>query len=267
MECQNTIKNLELNKTKSIGTVVIIVEGEQEEFKLLKHIFTTILNYGYRYIKRNGVIHDEYTSPDKKNVVIVANTSNSNIDSVINDEEYKNKLKKLLWEDYHKNLKNTPVYIVWDRDKYYEDDEIYKKKYKEAINTFYSAYDNEYEMNGLLILSYPCVESYIISNFKRKSYEDFFISSKQCKHKLNEMKLDLSDITKKSLLLAAENMHRGMQEFGIMEYDPSNLKTVNTNIFRKEEEIYKDNKTIKALSLLSILLIDLQIIIEKENND
>lgn len=79
MECQNTIKNLKINKNKSIGTVVIIVEGEEEEFRLLKHIFVNVLNYGYRYIKRSLILHDEYMSPDKRNVVIVVNTSNSNI--------------------------------------------------------------------------------------------------------------------------------------------------------------------------------------------
>ncbi len=40
MECQNTIKHLKINKNKAIGEIVIVVEGETEEFKLLKHIFT-----------------------------------------------------------------------------------------------------------------------------------------------------------------------------------------------------------------------------------
>ena len=43
MECQNTIKNLKINKNKTVGTVVIVVEGEEDEFRLLKHIFTKIL--------------------------------------------------------------------------------------------------------------------------------------------------------------------------------------------------------------------------------
>ena len=34
MECQNTIKTLKINKNKSIGTVVIVVEGENDEFRL-----------------------------------------------------------------------------------------------------------------------------------------------------------------------------------------------------------------------------------------
>ena len=45
MECQITTKNLKINKNKSIGKVIIVVEGESEEFKIMKHIFTKILNY------------------------------------------------------------------------------------------------------------------------------------------------------------------------------------------------------------------------------
>ena len=44
MECQDTIKNLKINKNKSIGEVIIVVEGEFDEFRLLKHIFTKVLN-------------------------------------------------------------------------------------------------------------------------------------------------------------------------------------------------------------------------------
>lgn len=53
MECQGMTKHLRINKQKSIGEVVIVVEGESEEFKLLKHIFMNILDYNYVPIKRN----------------------------------------------------------------------------------------------------------------------------------------------------------------------------------------------------------------------
>lgn len=117
MECQNTIKNLKINKDKAVGLVVIIVEGEKEEFKVLKHIFTKILDYDYRYIKRSNILHDEYRSSNDKNIVLVINTKNSNIGTVISDENYKKQLKELLKKEYNKNLKNVPIYIVWDRDK------------------------------------------------------------------------------------------------------------------------------------------------------
>ena len=160
MECQNITKNLKINKDKSIGEIVIVVEGESEEFKLLKHIFTNVLDYNYVPLKRNKTIRDSFTSKTNKNsTVIVANTSNSNIKSILNDEEYKDKLYTLLANDYHKSLKNTPIYILWDRDRDSNDKAFVKK----SLEKFSNSLDNDnYEMNGILLLSYPCIEIYEI---------------------------------------------------------------------------------------------------------
>ena len=88
MECLNTTKNLKINKNKSIGVVIVVVEGESEEFKLLKYIFTKILNYNYIPLKRNKIMADEFRSRINPNsTIIVANTSNSNIKSIMDNQE------------------------------------------------------------------------------------------------------------------------------------------------------------------------------------
>lgn len=263
MECQNTIKTLKFNKDKKIGTVVIIVEGEQDEFTLLKHIFTQVLDYSYRYIKKNKILHDEYKLEDKKNTVIIANTRNSNIDSVINDEDYKVELSKLLKRDYNKNLKNTSIYIIWDRDKDKNDGDIIQEHYKDAIENFYSAYDNDYEMNGLLLLSYPCHESFILSNFKKRFWLNRYSTSQECKKAYNTSINSIKDINENTILLAAENMHKAMKECNIDFYDPSNFRNTNEKIYKKEEEYFDDNKYFLTLSLISVMLIDLGIIVEE----
>ena len=108
MECQNTIKNLKINKDKSIGEIVIVVEGESEEFRLLKYIFTNVLDYNYVTIKRNKIMRDEFRSKTNSNsTIIVANTSNSNIKTIMEDTDYQDKLYKLLKTEYKRNLKNT----------------------------------------------------------------------------------------------------------------------------------------------------------------
>ncbi len=259
MECQNTIKNLKINKNKSIGTIVVVVEGENDEFRLLKHIFTKVLKYNYVAMKRNRVMQHEFVSKDNKNTVIVANTANSNIKTITFDNEYKDKLYQVLKSEYHKNLKNTNIYIIWDRDKTLSDEE----NYLSAINTFYSSLDNDYDMNGLLLLSYPCHESYILANFKKKLYQEKFKSSLECKKEFKESRFAIKDINEKTLLLAVENMHRSLLKYNINKYDPSNLKTVNNKIYKKEEESFKYNAAFDALSLISIMLIDLGIIVEK----
>ena len=45
MDYQDTIKSLKINIKRNIGTVILVVEGEEYEFKLLKKIFRDILHY------------------------------------------------------------------------------------------------------------------------------------------------------------------------------------------------------------------------------
>lgn len=265
MECQNTIKNLKVNKNKRIGNVIIIVEGEDDEFKLLKHIFTEILNYNYISMKRGKVIKHEFIDENNRNTVIIANTNSSSIKSIIDDEEYKDKLFNLLKTEYKKSLKNIPVYILWDRDKEKTDDNKVQEYYSNAINTFYSALDNEYEMNGLLLLSYPCHECFNFSNFKKRYWKETYETSDECKHGFKSSQYSINKINEKSLLLAVENMHHSMVDYNINKYDPTNFKEINKKIFNKEENCFIKNKYFNALSLISVMLIDLGII--KINDD
>lgn len=262
MECQNTIKNLKINKNKTVGTVVIVVEGEEDEFRLLKHIFTKILNYNYVSMKRNKTMQHEFVSKNNKNTIIVANTKSSSIKTVIDDKEYKDKLYTLLKHDYNKSLKNVYIYIIWDRDKEETEKEYVQKYYKETISTFASAQDNDYEMNGLLLLSYPCYEAYNISNFNKQLFNKKYNTSKDCKKEFNESKYYIKDITEDTILLAVQNMHYSFLNYNIMNYDPSDFKKINEKIYRKEEETYKNNGYFEALSLISVMLIDLGIIEE-----
>lgn len=53
MECLDTINSLKINFKRNIGTVIIIVEGEKDEFNILKQIFRDILHY--RYIEKKEI--------------------------------------------------------------------------------------------------------------------------------------------------------------------------------------------------------------------
>lgn len=165
MECQSIVKHLKINKNKSIGEVVIVVEGESEEFKLLKHIFTKIFDYNYLSIRRNKIIRDKFISKSNNgSSIIVANASNSNIKSILEDNDYKDKLYNLLKYKYNRSLKNVPIYILWDRYADSNKEDVVLK----SLVTFKSSLDNDYDMNGLLLLSYPCVETYELSNFDKQ---------------------------------------------------------------------------------------------------
>jgi len=153
---------------------------------------------------------------------------------------------------------------LWDRDKEKIDDKVNQEYYKKAINTFTSALDNKYEMNGLLLLSYPCHESYNLSNFKKRLWKYHYNTSIDCKKEFNTSRFSVKDITEKTLLLAVLNMHKSMLNYDINNYDPTNFKRINEIIYQKEEQCFKNNKYFDALSLISIMLIDLGIIEEIE---
>lgn len=146
----------------------------------------------------------------------------------------------------------------WDRDADSNKEELVLK----SLNTFKSSLDNDYEMNGLLLLSYPCVESYELSNFNKQLWKTNFSSSIDAKKQMKAIIPKLTDINENTLLLAVENMHRTMKEYGIRDYDPSNFQKENIKIFRTEAKEYTTNKYFNALSLISIMLIDLGIITE-----
>ena len=76
------------------------------------------------------------------------------------------------------------------------------------------------------------------------------------------MRPNISDIDKKSLLLVVENMHRSLRNYDIENYESADFKAKNLKIFKGEPVWFEDECTFKALSLISVMLIDLGIIFE-----
>lgn len=259
MDCQNTVRNLKINRNKTLGRVIVVVEGEDEEFKLLRHIFENILGYSYEeFNRRNKTMKKCFINKKNPNsMIIVANTNGSSLSSVIDDTEYQEKLYKLLQEDYQESLSNIPIYLIWDRDRFTNSSDTVKL----ILDMYSNSRDNGFNMNGMLLLSYPCVECYELANFQKKEFKNSYSTSEECKREKNKSKFRIKNINEKSLLLAVENMHRVLLDFDIKNYNTDNFKHTNKKIFRKQEEYYKKEKLIRSLSLISIMLIDMGIII------
>ena len=255
MECLDTISSLRINFKKNINTVVIVVEGAEYEFKLFKHIFLKVLHYTYIEKSRNQSKFREYNEfvmkGNENSKIIVINTKNSNIGSIEDDENYRNELYKLLYLKYGIDIKNVPVYYVWDRDRGSND----ITKVTNLISKLGNAYENEDYQNGLLLLSYPCCEAYTISNFESVKY-----LSTNIKQYVKEKHLRISDINKHTLLKAVIDMHNKLLGLGILKYDLSKFGKINLKILNLEEKIYNQNKTYILLSLISLILLDLGII-------
>lgn len=262
MEFLDTIKSLKINLKRSIGTVLIIVEGASDEFELLKQIFGKVLHYNYIFKSRNQEKfknYDEFVMKGNENSrVIVINTKNSNLSSIKKDDDYLNEIYIKLYTDYGIDIKNINVYFIWDRDD--------KSNPKEIVTTLIKKLGNSIEtidgdMKGLLLLSYPSLESFIISNFDNKN---MFLKENNLKKYIKKHDYKISKISKYTLLKSVTMMHKVFLEFGINNYSLDNFSKTSLKLFKQEEKIRSNKNYYYLLSLISLILLDLNIITLRE---
>ena len=261
MECLNMIKSLKINLKRNIGTVVIIVEGAVYEFEIMKQIFKNVLHYEYIEKRRTKSKFKEYKEfvmkGNENSRVVVINHSESNIKNIKENCEYTNELYKMLYLDYGIDIKNVPVYIVWDRDRFSNDYSITKNLLKELGN----AQENiNCDMNGILLLSYPSVEAFVIDNFDSSIHK---LKQNNIKEYIKESGLLIKNINRYTLLKAVVKMHNNLKKLGITNYNLVNFSPTSLAALEKEEKYYAENKCYMLLSFISIILIDLNIIAEQ----
>ena len=263
MDCLDTIKSLKINLKRNIGTVLIIVEGSSDEFELLKQIFKNILHYNYiekSRNKQNFKNYDEFVMKGNENSrVIVINAKNSNLSSIKKDKDYLNEIYIKLYEKYDIDIKNVSVYFIWDRDNKSNPKSIVKESIEKLGN---SMENKNGDMNGLLLLSYPSLESYIISNFDDRT---IFIKEKNLKRYIKKHNYNISKIDKHTLLKATVMMHKVFLKLEIDEYNLDDFSKTSIEIFEKQEKHLNNKKYYYLLSLISLILLDLNIITSRDN--
>lgn len=259
MECLDTINSLKINLKKKINTIVLVVEVAEYEFELLKQIFRNVLHYSLLTKSRNKHEFKEYNEfimkGNEDSKIIIVNTINSNIGTISDDEVYRNELYILLYEKYGLDIKNVPVYYIWDRDQ----ESNKGKVVLSLLNKLSNAYENENYENGLLLLSYPCCESYTISNFEKniKTVEG------SIKDYTRKNGYSLNRIDKYKIQRAVLEMCKALDGMNII-FDIDNMKKTNVDAFNFEENYFKKNNTYLLLSFISVVLIDLGIISFRE---
>lgn len=100
---------MKLNKEKSIGRVLFIVEGGRTEFSLLKKIFCGILDYEYIEKRRNRPNYFQ-SNKNKNSRVAVINTEESHISFVEDENNYLDNIFETLIIDYNFPVDNTAIY-------------------------------------------------------------------------------------------------------------------------------------------------------------
>lgn len=251
---------MRINKDKRIGRVLFIVEGESTEPYILHKIFTKIFDYDFTRIRRNGRFY-KYTSKSHKNSqVFIINAKDSDIKFIgENDQQYLNEVFVMLINDYNFKFENAAIYYIFDRDnKSNTNANLIAKLLSKLDNSREETED--YERQGLLLLSYPSIESFTASNFLIDYFSCSMDTGENLKKYLNNNKIIQNKIDANTIITATQEMFKAFVQMGIPDYDLDDFSQCNINIFKWQENHYSQKALYRLLSLLSIAFIDLGLI-------
>ena len=253
MGCQNM--SIQLNKEKSIGKVLYIVEGGWTEAYILRRIFTTIFDYQFENLLRTKGYH-KYNSKDKAtSQVFVINAEESNIKNISKDNEFLNNLFIELIEKYDFDVDNAAIYYIFDRDnKSNTDSEFIENMLSVLVN---SRENEGYDRQGLLLLSYPSIESFTLSNFRNQTFNKKFETGNELKQYIHNQKINHQRITEETLIKATEELLKAFEVMEINDFNVDEFGEDNKKIYEYEEMVYVKEKLYQSLSLMCISLIDL----------
>ena len=250
--------NIKINKDKSIGKVIFIVEGGKTEPFILHRIFTKIFDYQMEMeIRDKG--YRKYNSKDNPlSQVFVLNAEESNIKYIAKDNEYLNNLFVRLIEEYDFDVDNSAIFYLFDRDNQSNTDSEFIRKLIEELR---NSRDNPNNLRqGLLLLSYPSVESFTLSNFQKDSFKEKVVTGKVLKQLLEERKINQSQLSEHTICFATEELVNALSELNVRDYNLDDFWVTNKTVFDFEEETYAKEQLYTTISLICISLLDLGLI-------
>ena len=248
---------MRINKDKHIGRVLFIVEGSKTEFSILRKIFCNMLDYEYVEKRRNKPMYFTHKG-DKFSKVAVVNTRESNIRDISENTDFLNETFEVLTEKYNFPVDQAAIYYLFDRDPESNRDKALIRRYIKALSNPYDVSDDGYEV-GQLLLSYPSIEAYIISNFRRETYMQRFTLGKDTKKYIGENKeIQQNKIDEKTLLNATDEFLKYLRSENI-ELDIDNFSDASQRIFENQEKEWRE-KGYRLFSMLTLAFLQMGII-------
>ena len=247
-----------LNRNKSIGKVLFIVEGGRTEPFLIKKIFVDILGYSMEQILRDKPYRKYSSLTNENSRVFVVNAEESNIKFIRRDNDFLNNLFKELIENYDFDLDNSAIFYVFDRDALSNVDiECYQMLVSELRNSR----DNPgFGRQGLLLVSYPSVESFTMSNFVEKTFDNKYETGTELKQDLNRKRIIQNAISPESLFFAIKELFYGFKQMGIESINLDDFMLENKKVFDFEQQNFNDENLFFAFSEFAVILLDLGIL-------
>ncbi len=243
-----------INKDKRIGSVIFVVEGRKMEPRIIRNIFNKVLGYDIYQQTQDKQIIKIGNSNDIYSKVAIIVSDKPQISGVTSFNDYLQESYKRL-VDNGLDVNDSAIYFIFDRDRENNSQEILE----DAIQKLTNSRDNpDFEMNGLLLLSYPCVEAlYLNVNKDDKKFKN----GKSIKT-YSGIKKYRKELTSPNIVSAANKtlniINQLNIDFSIDDLDDFSAK--NQEILNEEEKIYNKENIYITLSLLCVALIDLGIL-------
>lgn len=279
------MKKYKIDKTKNIGNVIFVVEGGRPEtggteLRLLKKIFADILGYEVQELRRGS---EEFIGhgQNPKFRVFALNLPKNQLTQLT--EEAMDELFCRLREEFHIKPEDCPIFYLYDRDVLsYKRNEL-RKKY---VIKYTDPYGTEAGDQGQLLLSYPAIESYLLSCIKNNIVEMSFklgtdakaaltdeIGMADCEDKA-ELHLKTVDSVfsneteemEKRLIHSIHEMDHGLETLGVQTYDLDHLAPILLEVYDYQQQKYMEENAFSLVSLVGMALLELGVITEVDED-
>lgn len=256
------MKKYKIDKSKNIGNVIFVVEGGHSdtggtELRLLKKIFSDILGYEVHELRRGSEEFIGYGS-SRYSHVFALNLPKNQL-TQLTDEDL-DILFRRLKNDFDIKPEDCPIFFLYDRDYLsYKPNEL-KSKY---VKKYTDPYGDECGNQGQLLLSYPAIESYLLSCVQDDVYLQSYFLGRDLKPELVRIEFSEEKVeTEEHLIHATMEMDKGLCSLGIGTYDLDNLAPTFLDAYETEQKRHKANGKFSLLSFISMALLELGIITE-----
>lgn len=275
------MKKYKIDKSKNIGNVIFVVEGGRAdtggtELRLLKKIFVDVLDYEVQELRRGSM--EFIAHGNNSNYHVFALNLDKNQLTQLNEDSL-DKLFYRIRNEFKIKPEDCPVFFLYDRDVLsYHRNELrgkYVKKYTDPYGT-------DDGTQGQLLLSYPCIESFLISCLIDDTYNNtckmggeakslltktILSDSKEFDEEIHEKAISLTftdDVAEaeRRLIHSINEMDSGLKAMGINEYDLDNLAPTLLSSYDYEQERYNSEDALLLFSLAGMALLELGVIVE-----
>lgn len=250
---------MKLNKKKRIGEIIIIIEGDHPELEIIETIFHKILGYTIKVQTRHQEIVRELHGYDKNSIIKVISSPTSNLIDVVNINDFYDKMYSEIAVKLDLDLINNPVYILFDRDP----GNNRQSKVLKLLEKLKQSQTTSDEQNGLLLLSYPSIESYIISMFESNSYHNEQRLGKDAKNLLDSKNYNINDAAESHLINSAKEFLNFLKANSLINENEdifTNIESIGIELFHFQTKKYSKTRLFNCVSQFVEILIDLRIL-------